>query len=239
MVSWKGIFLMYTRMCNRADMERNLRELSKELKKEFGRNSKHEIIVVGGAAIVLKHDFRDSSSDIDAIVSDGSSIKDAVHRTAEKLGLADDWLNSDFKKSPSYSSKLVLRSKFYKCFNQVLDVRIVDDNYLIAMKLKSFRPYKNDQSDIIGLLQDNSFTFEEIESAVLELYGVDNTVKTEAWDFLKKYYTTDGMVYEQIRNEELNNKDILIEFEENYENVLKEDNLDDILSQLKAKKQSK
>ena len=107
------------------------------------------------------------------------------------------------------------------------------------MKLKSFRPYKNDQSDIIGLLQDNSFTFEEIKSAVLELYGVDNAVKTEAWDFLKKYYTTDGMVYEQIRNEELNNKDILIEFEKNYENVLKEDNLDDILSQLKAKKQSK
>lgn len=71
---------MYAKMFNRMDMNNNLKELSKELKREFGRNSKHEIVVVGGAAIVLKHDFRESSSDIDAIVSDGSSIKDAVRR---------------------------------------------------------------------------------------------------------------------------------------------------------------
>lgn len=57
---------MYVKMYNRTDMNNNLRELSKEIKREFGRNSKHEIIIVGGAAIVLTHDFRKSSSDIDA-----------------------------------------------------------------------------------------------------------------------------------------------------------------------------
>lgn len=118
---------MYAKMFNRMDMNNNLKELSKELKREFGRNSKHEIVVVGGAAIVLKHDFRESSSDIDAIVSDGSSIKDAVRRTADRLGLSADWLNSDFKQSSSYSGQLVAVSKYYRTFNQVLDVRIVDD----------------------------------------------------------------------------------------------------------------
>lgn len=229
---------MYSKMYNRTDINNNLKELGKELKREFGRNSKHEIIVVGGAAIVLKHDFRESSSDIDAIVSDGSSIKDAIYRTAERLGLSDDWLNSDFKQSSSYSGKLVALSKFYRCFNQVLDVRIVDDQYLIAMKLKSFRPYKNDQSDIIGLLLDNSYTYEEIEKAAIELYGIETGIKQEAWNFLQNYYSTDGMVYEQIRKEELNNKEILVQFEENYENVLKKDNLEDILAILKEKMKS-
>lgn len=229
---------MYSKMFNRTDMNNNLKELSKELKKEFGRNSKHEIIVVGGAAIVLKHNFRESTSDIDAIVSDGASIKDAIHRTAEQLGLPGEWLNSDFKKSSSYSSKLVAISKFYRCFNQVLDVRIVDGPYLIAMKLKSFRLYKNDYSDIIGLLQDSSYTFEEIESAVNELYGVENGVKEEAWEFLKKYYSANNIAYDQIRNEELNNKKILIEFEDNYNNVLKEDNLEEILSILIEKRKN-
>ena len=230
---------MYAKMFNRMDMNNNLKELSKELKREFGQNSKHEIVVVGGAAIVLKHDFRESSSDIDAIVSDGSSIKDAVRRTADRLGLSADWLNSDFKQSSSYSGQLVAVSKYYRTFNQVLDVRIVDDKYLIAMKLKSFRAYKNDQSDIIGLLQDSPFTYEEICSAVERLYGKDNGVKPEAWEFLRKYYSAEGIAYDQIRKEELNNKDILVEFDKNYENVLKEDNLDDILSILREKKRLK
>lgn len=226
---------MYVKLYNRMDMNNHLRELSKEIKREFGRNAKYEIVIVGGAAIVLTHDFRKSSSDIDAIVSDGSSIKDAIHRTADRLGLPDDWLNSDFTKSSSYSNKLIAVSKFYRCYNQVLDVRIVADQYLIAMKLKSFRPYKNDQSDIIGLLRDNAYTYEEIEKAAIELYGDDPGIKQEAWDFLKSYYAADELAYEKIRNEELTNKAILIDFEENYDNVLKEDNLDNILAILKNK----
>lgn len=59
-----------------------------------------------------------------------------------RLGLSADWLNSDFKQSSSYSGQLVAVSKYYRTFNQVLDVRIVDDKYLIAMKLKSFRHIK-------------------------------------------------------------------------------------------------
>ena len=63
-------------------------------------------------------------------------------------------------------------------------------------------------------------------------------MKSEAWEFLKKYYSAEGIGYNQIRNEELNNKDILIKFDENYENVLNENNLDDILSMLREKKKS-
>ena len=52
---------------------------------------------------------------------------------------------------------------------------------------------------------------------------------------MKSYYATDELAYEKIRNEELTNKAILIDFEENYDNVLKEDNLDNILAILKNK----
>lgn len=61
-------------------------------------------------------------------------------------------------------------------------------------------------------------------------------MKPEAWEFLRKYYSAEEIAYDQIRKEELNNKDILVEFDKNYENVLKEDNLDDILSILREKK---
>ena len=71
-------------------------ELAKELKKEFGRKSRFELIVVGGAAVLMNYSFRESTQDIDAVTSTRTSIKDAINRTGDRLGLPNGWINSDF-----------------------------------------------------------------------------------------------------------------------------------------------
>lgn len=82
-------------------VDRYFNDLSKELKKEYGRGKEFEIVVVGGAAIMINYDFRGTTTDVDGYVSMGGSVKDAARRVAEKHGISDEWLNSDFKRTGS------------------------------------------------------------------------------------------------------------------------------------------
>lgn len=137
----------------KSEIDSYLRELSKELKKEFGRNSSFELILVGGASVLINYSFRDTTVDVDAFVSTQSSIKAAIRRVADRHNLPEDWMNSDFRYTDSFSTKLLQYSKYYKTFSQVLQVRTIKDEYLIAMKLMAFRSYKHDFSDIVGILK--------------------------------------------------------------------------------------
>ncbi len=80
------------------------------------------------------------------------ALKDAAISVGDKYGLQHNWLNSDFKNTDSYSAKLYEHSKYYREFANVLKVRIVEPEYLLATKLRSARPYKHDLSDIIGII---------------------------------------------------------------------------------------
>lgn len=218
--------------------------LSKELKKEFGRNAEIELVVVGGAAVLLNYGFRNSTMDIDAIVASHSSIKDAVNRVSDICGLPNGWINSDFQKTKSYSPKLIAHSKFYKKYNQTLVVRTVAAEYLVAMKLSSLRPYKYDRSDIVGIIQtqdsNNFITKERVDNAVRELYDGWENLPEEAQSIIDKIYDdiNNKELYSIIRNEEISNKELLIDFENNYGNVLDEENLEDILKKISEHKQA-
>lgn len=82
-------------------------QLSKRLKKLYGRNFKAELVIVGGAALIINHDFRESTLDIDALSSEISSYKDIVRQIADDYNIPEDWLNSDVSRSSSYSPKIV------------------------------------------------------------------------------------------------------------------------------------
>lgn len=217
--------------------------LSKELKKEFGRNTEIEIVVVGG--VLLNYGFRNSTMDIDAIVASRSSIKNAVNRVSDICGLPNGWINSDFQKTKSYSPKLIAHSKFYKRYNQILIVRTISEEYLVAMKLASLRPYKYDRSDIVGIIQtqnvENFITKERIDKAVNELYGGWRNLPEGAKLVIDKIYDdiTNKELYSIIRKEEMTNKELLIDFESKYNNTLNEENLEDILKKISENKQNK
>lgn len=220
-----------------------LKELAKEYKKLVGKNMPAEIILIGGAAIIERYDFRDMTTDIDAIINAASVMKDAINRIGDRYELPNGWINADFQKTDSYSSKLLQFSSFYKTFNQVLNVRVVTGEYLIAMKLRAFRQYKNDLSDIIGILAEHDkrgekISSEQIDRAVTDLYGSWNDFPIGARDFIIKTLSAGNYekVYELVRKNEKDAKEQLVEFQDSYPDVLKGENVNDILQSLRAKK---
>lgn len=232
-----------TNVFKKDNLDLYLKELAKEYKKLVGRNMPAEIILIGGAAVIENYGFRDMTTDIDAVISAASAMKDAINHIGDRFDLPNGWLNADFQKTGSYSSKLLQYSSFYRTFNQVLNVRVVTGEYLIAMKLRAFRQYKNDLSDIIGVLAEHEkrgdpMTFERIEKAITDLYGSWDGFPKRAKDFIVKTLSAGDYekVYELVRQNEKDAKVDLIDFEEKYPGALKTDNVDDVLQNLRARK---
>lgn len=216
-----------------------LKELAKEFKRITGRKTSAEIIIVGGGSVLLNYDFRMNSVDVDAFNTYDSAIKDAAKLVADKYNLSQQWLNDDFKKTPSYSRRLRQYSSYYKTFSNVLEIRTISREYLVAMKMVSGRKYKNDLSDILGILyyhykNNDEITYQQIEKAVVDLYSNFDRIKEDVVEFVKTAIENKTFVdgYNLQKETEQSIKDNLIQFEEKYENVLSEDNIDDIINKL-------
>ena len=128
----------------RDNLNEYLKDLAKEFRKLNGNKTSAEIVLIGGAAILVGYGFRELTYDIDAIIIASSAMKDAIARVSDKRGLPPDWLNTDFKRTASYSDKLPGVSQYYRTFSNILTVRTVSAEYLLAMKFMSGRQYKND-----------------------------------------------------------------------------------------------
>ena len=225
------------------NLDNCLSKLAKEYRKRNGTKIRAEIILIGGSAVLSNYGFRDMTYDIDAIIRASSSMKDAINTVGDELGLPTGWMNSDFTKTRSYSPKLVQYSKYYKRFGYVLDVRTITGEYLIAMKLMSGRKYKNDLSDIIGILYEeqekgNPLTIEKIQTAVINLYDTWDSLPQDSITFISEIMNNHDpkKLYESYRANELSTKESLVEFETNYPHVVTTDNVNDIIKQLQARK---
>lgn len=220
-----------------------LKELSKEFRKMNGSKMPAEIILIGGAAILINYGFREMTYDMDAIIQASSSMKDAINNVGDRMGLPNGWLNTDFMKTASYTPKLIQYSKYYKTFSNVLRIRTISAEYLIVMKLMAGRQYKNDLSDVIGILieqkkADKEIQFESIKRAADELYNGYENLPASSRDFIEAAYTSKDLsdLYEKIKKDEKENKDMLLEFQNDYPNVLNGDNIKDILIAARRKK---
>lgn len=229
---------------NKENLDTYLKALGKVYSKLGGRKMPAELILIGGAAILENYGFRDMTTDIDAIIHASSALKDAIRKVSVTYGLPNDWLNADFVKTASYSDKLVQYSVHYRTFYGSLNVRSVTAEYLIAMKLRSGRKYKNDLSDIIGILAEHekrgaAITYEQIDAAVVNLYGSWDEIPVDSVAFIKDTLAHGRYeeVYQTIRDSEKQAKDVLIEFSEDYPDTLKEENVNDVLKNLKARKE--
>ena len=225
------------------NLDTYLKELAKEFRRLNGKSMPAEIVLVGGAAILTNYGFRDMTTDIDAVIHAASSMKDAINHVGDKFDLPNGWLNADFMHTGSYSPKLDEFSVYYKSFYGVLSVRTIAAEYLIAMKLRSGRKYKNDLSDVIGILAEHEkkgapITFEKIDAAVNSLYDGWDSFPEDSKPFIKDALNNGDFenVYASVKNNETLSKDILIDFEKDYPKVAKESNINDILKTLKEKR---
>ena len=228
------------------NLDSYLRELAKEFRKKNGNKMSAEIILIGGASILINYGFREMTYDMDAIIKSSGAMKEAINTVGDRLELPVGWLNTDFANTKSYTPRLVEYSKYYKTFANILQVRTVSAEYLVAMKLMAGRQYKNDLSDIVGILIEQEerkkpLSFEVIQKAIVDLYDSYDKVPEDSRVFMEAIYNREDLhdFYRQCREIEQENKDTLVGFQENYPGVLNGDNLADVLKAARAKKQEK
>ena len=209
---------------NRNNLDEILRALGKQFRKLNGKKTPAEIVLVGGAAIIANYGFREATNDIDAIICASSALQDAAALIEDDFGLEHNWLNSDFRRTDSYSTKLVQHSKYYRTFSNILQVRIVDAEYLVAMKLVAGREEKNDLKDIIGIVAEeiekgNPITYEKVDAAMNELYDGWENVNPKMISFFEAVLSVEEPfeLYEEMKLGEAQQKVKLLDFEDDLE----------------------
>ena len=226
-------------------LDQYLEELAKEFRKRNGKAIPAEITLIGGASVVINYGFREMTYDMDAIMDAASSIRDAITFVGDKYGLPRGWINDDFMKTDSYTPQIVRHSKYYRTFSNIMTVRTVTGEYLIAMKLRSGRQYKYDRSDVIGILweqekQGDPLSLERIRKAVEDLYGSYDVLSDDVRQFIEKAIQ-DGRyaeTYARIRQAEAENRENLLEYQEEKPGVISNDNVDDILAAIRKRKEA-
>lgn len=176
-------------LLDKQTIEKAFKELGYLIRKRTNGNAYCELIVVGGASILLNYGFRLTTSDIDCSDEYKVLMNDLISFVASKYNLPEYWINSNFTNTKSYSVNLKRVSSHYKSYgNGVLEIRTIKDLYLLAMKIVSGRKYKNDYSDILGIIsimteKKMMINKELLDKAIIELYGTHDVIDIDAYDF--------------------------------------------------------
>jgi hypothetical protein len=133
--------------------------LSEELKR---REQRAEIVVVGGAALVLLFGARESTKDVDAffVKPEASIVREAAEAVAHRLNLPSDWLNDGAK---GYLVGITTGEVLHH--SHELTVCAASIAQLLAMKLAAWRD-AIDRGDAALLLSHMVGSFNDIWSAV-------------------------------------------------------------------------
>lgn len=147
-----------------------IQELIKTMWSKYGELVQADILIVGGSALALKYNLR-GTCDIDAeIRTSARMLKQCIIETAERCGIYNDFVNSDFMKSYSYSRYIWNHVIPVNQFNNVR-VFVVDDPAQLVMKLVSGRQkdYK-DASFLAMRCVQQGVHWSDIERLHYELY---------------------------------------------------------------------
>ena len=234
-----------TTVFKKENLDQCLKELAKEYKR-LVKNMPAEIVLVGGAAILENYGFRDMTTDVDAVIEASSAMRDAIRTVGDRLGLPYGWLNADFKNTGSYTPRLRQYSTHYRTFSNILEIRTVSAEYLIAMKLRSGRKYKNDLSDVIGILAEHEqrgtpLTWEQIDRAAHDLYDGWDAFPADSVRFIQDALRDRNyaQAYDTIRAGERSAKELLVDFQEEYPDTLKQENVNSVLQSLERLKKQR
>lgn len=219
-----------------------LKELAKEYRKR-GRGVHAELILIGGASVLVNYGFREMTYDIDAIYTAPSVMKEAANTVGDRLGLPNGWLNMDFTRTDSYTPRLAEYSTYYRTYSNVLEIRTVSAEYLVVMKLVSGRRYKKDLSDIVGILYEQAragkpLSYENIDKAMTNLYGGWSRVSEHPKALLMKALETSDLeaLFMEQSEDEAEAKAAIREIERKYPKAVQEDNVNEIIEAALARK---
>jgi len=219
-----------------------LSELGKRFRKLNGTKMPAEIILVGGASVLINYGFRDVTYDADAIIMASSVMREAINYVRDEFKLPHEWLNEGVKNTESFSSKLAEVSVYYRSFSNVLKVRTIAAEYLVAMKAMSGRQYKYDLSDIVGIIWEHNksnkpLTKDVICNAIIKLYD-HKPLPEIAKKHLDDVFDHEDLeqFYNEVRIKEKEAKGFLLEFDKEQPGELKGENINSVIEQMRKKK---
>lgn len=141
-----------------------------EVANKYGPTLELKMLIVGGSALAIKYGFR-VTVDIDTDIKCNHSVKGSINKTAEKLGIPNDFINEDFTTSDSYSRKLWDNAILLKQYNANISIYVVSDLDQLCMKIVSARI--KDDADIRMLTEKvraNGVKYGQLENRLKELY---------------------------------------------------------------------
>ena len=94
------------------NLDAYLKELAKEYRKLGGKSMPAEVVLIGGASVLINYGFREMTTDIDAVIQAASTMKEAINHVGDRNDLPRGWINEDFKNTKSFSPKLLMYSTY-------------------------------------------------------------------------------------------------------------------------------
>ena len=141
--------------------------------------STHTLWMIGGGAIMLHLDGRDSSGDLDVIPRKGDfrALMGFAEEVAQELRQAgtpipEDWINGDF--TPQFMTMGIGANDFVEDSRyhwSHLSIKFARPELLLAMKCFSFRPEGNDLGDIAFLMKKIPVRSLDHLYDIIETYG--------------------------------------------------------------------
>jgi hypothetical protein len=168
-------------MLNRIQIEELLQALNVEL---LAIGVKGEIGIVGGSALCLAFNARQSTKDVDAIFEPSIVIRQAAERIANRYHIDHDWLNDAVK--GFLSSKAPQKNIIFDFSN--LKVWIPEPQYLLAMKVMAARVDTKDKGDIIFLIKHLRLTSSDEVFGLVLKYFPRNLIPIKSQYFIEELF---------------------------------------------------
>ena len=138
-----------------------------------------------------------------------------------------------------------LQNSGYRTYSNVLNIRTISAEYLVAMKLMSGRRYKKDLSDIIGILSEQkrmgkSLSYQQIDCAVRNLYGGWDNISEYAIQVLKAALDSENLkeLFMEQEREEVLSKQAVLQVQKYEGEKVKESNVDEIIQKALSRKKN-
>jgi hypothetical protein len=160
-------------------MLRAFEALNAELARE---NIKGEVGVVGGAAMVLAFNARESTRDVDGVFEPSGKIRAAAARVAKAQRLPADWLNDAAKGYMPADTQP--RSVMLDLSHLI--VWVPPAQYLLAMKAIAARLDSQDAQDLRTLIRHLGLRHVEDVLEVVENYYPRNQIPPKTQYFLEE-----------------------------------------------------
>lgn len=176
-----------------AELRAGLEAVAEEYDKRGGEPL--TVVIVGGAAAVFNFSFYPETNDIDYLPEKSSPLlEECIDVAGARLDFGAGWMNEQSSylqekyaagdRENFFSGSIPLPIKSERIFFRAQGLE-----WYLAMKLRAFRRYRHDATDILGLMLEKRSQGQEITAKYLEgcynkFYGMARTPITEATEFL-------------------------------------------------------